>query len=130
MGAKTCSTVSLEDFLIRGALNGHRLAHPAKGDRGQKCRVPAAIAWNLQVHTRAFSRITVERRKRGVHSHFIYEHQPLGVDLRSYHHPPSGPQELVLLRGASSPFLRVEPIRAMERHMVERLTETPLMAST
>jgi hypothetical protein len=29
-----------------------------------------------------------------------------------------------------SPFLRVEPIRAMARHMVERLTESPLIAFT
>ena len=65
-----------------------------------------------------------------MHPHFIHEHQPLGVDLCGNHHPPNDSQELLSLRGASSPFLRVEPIRAMERHMVERLTEIPLMAST
>src|SRR3712207_1534162 len=63
-------------------------------------------------------------------SHLIHEHQPSGADLRGHHHPPGGPQELVSLRGASPPFLRVEPILAMARHMVERLTETPLTAST
>jgi hypothetical protein len=65
-----------------------------------------------------------------VHPHFIHEHQPPRVDRRGNHHPPNDSQELVALRGASSPFLWVEPIRAMERHMVERLTEIPLMAST
>jgi hypothetical protein len=39
-----------------------------------------------------------------VHSHFVHEHQPLGVDLCGHHHPPGGPQELVSLCGASSPL--------------------------
>ena len=51
-----------------------------------------------------------------MHSHLVHEHQPLGVDLRGHHNPPGGPPELVSLSGASSPFLRVEPIRAMARH--------------
>ena len=64
-----------------------------------------------------------------------YEEHPLRrfveADVPVVHHrPPGGPQELVALSGASPPFLRVEPILAMARHMVERLTETPLMAST
>jgi hypothetical protein len=122
--------VSIEDFSVGGALNGHRLAHPAKGDRGQKRGVFAAIAWNLQVHAFAFSRVTIQGREGGVHSHFIYEHQLLGVDLRGHHNPPGGPYEFVSLCGALSPFLRVEPIRAMTRHMVERLTESPLIAFT
>jgi hypothetical protein len=54
----------------------------------------------------------------------------LGVDLRGHHNPPGGPYEFVSLCGALSPFLRVEPIRAMARHMVERLTESPLIAFT
>src|SRR5215207_988646 len=54
-----------------------------------------------------------------MYSHLVHEH-----------HPPGGPQELVSLCGASPPFLRVEPILAMARHIVERLTEIPLMAST
>jgi hypothetical protein len=83
--------VSIEDFSVGGALNGHRLAHPAKGDRGQKRGVFAAIAWNLQVHAFAFSRVTIQGREGGVHSHFIYEHQPLGGDLCGHHHSPGGP---------------------------------------
>src|SRR3712207_747001 len=82
------------------------------------------------MHALAFRGVTVKRRKGSVYPHLIHEHQPSGVDLRGHHHPPSGPQELVSLGGASPPFLRVEPIRAMARHMVERLTETPLTAST
>ncbi len=82
------------------------------------------------MHAFAFSRVTIQGREGGVHSHFIYEHQLLGVDLRGHHNPPGGPYEFVSLCGASSPFLRVEPIRAMARHMVERLTESPLIAFT
>jgi hypothetical protein len=63
-------------------------------------------------------------------SHFINEHQPPGIYLGANHHSPAGPQELLSLCGAWPPFLRVEPIRAMARHMLERLTETPLTAST
>jgi hypothetical protein len=59
--------ISLEDFLVRRTLNGHRLAHPAKGDRGQKRRGAAAIAWNLQVYAFAFSRVYYFT---GVHQHF------------------------------------------------------------
>jgi hypothetical protein len=40
-----------------------------------------------------------------VHPHFIHEHQPLGVDLCGNHHPPNDSQELVSLRGTSSPDL-------------------------
>jgi len=69
------------------------------------------FTWNLLVHAFDFSSVTVERCKGGVQSHFIYEHQPLGVDLRGNHHPPGGPYELVSLCGASSPFLGVCSIR-------------------
>src|SRR5215213_264382 len=88
------------------------------------------VTRNLKAHALAFWRVTVHRCHRGVCSHFINEHQPPGVDLGGNHHSPAGPQELVSLCGASPPFLRVEPIRAMARHMLERLTETPLRAST
>jgi hypothetical protein len=92
----------------------------------RRCKVTR----DLQAHARAFCRVAVQRRKRGMYSHFVHEYQPLWVDLLGHHHPPGGPQELVSFSGDSPPFLRVEPILAMERHMVERLTKTPLMAST
>jgi hypothetical protein len=59
----------------------------------------------------------------------VHEDEPLWVHRRLHHHLPGCPLELFALCGNSSPFLRVEPIRAMARHMVERLTESPVMAS-
>src|SRR5215217_416484 len=38
--------------------------------------------------------------------------------------------ELLTLCGGTSPFSRVESIRAMARHIVDLLTETPLTASS
>src|SRR5215217_4085141 len=96
--------VSIEDLLVGGALHGYRLAHPIKGHRRQERRVLAAVARHRKAYTLAFGRVTVERRKRGVHSHLVHEHQPLGVDLRGHHNSPGGPQELVSFSGASSPF--------------------------
>src|SRR3712207_7665230 len=81
------------------------------------------------MHALAFRGATVKRRKGSVYPHLIHEHQPSGADLRGHHHPPGGPQELVSLRGASPPFLRVEPILAMARHMVEDRKSTRLNSS-
>jgi hypothetical protein len=55
--------------------------------------------------------------------------EPLRPHHRGYHHLPGCPLKLVAFCGNLSPFLRVEPIRAMARHMVERLTESPVMTS-
>jgi hypothetical protein len=88
------------------------------------------VARHRKAHALAPWGVTVKGRKRGMQPHLVHENQPRGMDLRSHHRPPGGPQELVSLSGAWPPFLRVEPILAMARHMVERLTETPLMAST
>ena len=88
------------------------------------------VARHRKAHALAPWGVSVKGRKRGMQPHLVHENQPRGIDLRGHHRPPGGPQELVSLRGAWPPFLRVEPILAMARHMVERLTETPLMAST
>ena len=60
----------------------------------------------------------------------VHEDEPLWFHHRGHHHPPGCPLELVAFGGYSPPFFLVGPILAMARHMVERLTETPLMAST
>ena len=62
--------------------------------------------------------------------HLLNEDQQLGIHSCRYRHPPGRSYKLITLRSYSSPFFLVEPIRAMARHMVERLTESPLMAST
>jgi hypothetical protein len=60
----------------------------------------------------------------------VYEDEPLWLNHRGYHHSPSRSLKLlVALRGYSPPFFLVGPMRAMARHMVERLTESPVMAS-
>jgi hypothetical protein len=59
----------------------------------------------------------------------IHEDEPLWLHRCGHHHPPGCPLELVALGGHSSPFLRVEPMRAMAWHIVERLTENPVMTS-
>jgi hypothetical protein len=71
----------------------------------------------------------VERRQGGVRAALIHEHQPLGDNLLSRHHLPSRSLELVALGGDSSPIFLVGPIRAVARHMVERLTESLVMTS-
>ena len=60
----------------------------------------------------------------------VHEDEPLGLHHRGHHHPPGRPQELVALGGYAPPFFLVGPMRAMARHTVERLTESPVMAST
>ena len=57
-----------------------------------------------------------------------HKDQRLGLCLRGHHHPPSCSLELVALGGVSPPFFLVEPIRAMVRQIVERLTKTPAAA--
>jgi hypothetical protein len=60
----------------------------------------------------------------------VYEDEPLWLNHRGYHHSPSRSLKLlVALRGYSPPFFLVGPMRAMARHIVERLTESPVMAS-
>ena len=63
-------------------------------------------------------------------SALVYEEQSLWLHRRSDHHLPGCPLELIALCGYSSPFLGVEPRRAMARHMVERLTASPVIVST
>jgi hypothetical protein len=103
-----------------------RLVQISDGDRAQvydAYYLPADdIREALAAHPELIAHnATFERRWLEAH---------LGVDLRGHHNPPGGPYEFVSLCGALSPFLRVEPIRAMARHMVERLTESPLIAFT
>src|SRR5215203_7282881 len=70
-----------------------------------------------------------DRCQRGMRPALVHEHQSLGDDLLGHHHPPGCPLELVAFRSNSSPFFLVEPMRAMARHMVERLTASPVIAS-
>src|SRR5215212_2239800 len=60
----------------------------------------------------------------------LHENEPLGRDHCGHHHPPGRPQELIAFGSDTPPFFLVEPVRAMARHMVERLTESPVMTST
>ena len=61
--------------------------------------------------------------------HLLNKDQRLGIHSGSYHHLPGRSYKLVALCGYSSPFFLVEPIRAIARHTVERLTESPVTAS-
>ena len=65
----------------------------------------------------------------GMRPALVHEERPLWVHRRGHHHPPGRPLELVALCGDSSPFFLVGPMRAMARHMVERLTESPVTVS-
>jgi hypothetical protein len=57
----------------------------------------------------------------------IHKEQPLWLHHRSYHHSPGCSLELVVALGSySPPFFLLGPMRAMARHMVERLTESPV----
>ena len=67
----------------------------------------------------------VDRRQGGMHPALLDEEQPLGLNRPSHHHPPSSSSELVALRCGASPFFLLDPIRAMARQIVERLTESP-----
>jgi hypothetical protein len=71
--------------------------------------------------------VDVDRRHRSVGPALVHEEEPLGRDLRSDHHPPGRPQEPVALGGYSPPFFLVEPSLAMARHIVERLTQSPVV---
>ena len=77
----------------------------------------------------AFGRVAVAWRKGGVRTAFVHEDEPLGLHPRRHRYPPGRPLELVALGCDSPPFFLVRPILAMARHMVERLTESPVMAS-
>src|ERR671921_604310 len=59
----------------------------------------------------------------------VHEDEPLRLHRRGYHHLPARPRKLVALRGDSPPFFLVGPRRAMARHTVERLTESPVTTS-
>ncbi|MDP8973363.1 MAG: hypothetical protein M3N45_09365 [Actinomycetota bacterium] len=63
-----------------------------------------------------------------MNSHLINKDQRLGIHNGRYGYSPEGSLELVALCGYSSPFFLVEPIRAMARQIVERLTESPVRA--
>lgn len=58
--------------------------------------------------------------------HLVDENQRLGIQHGGYGYSPGRSLELVSLCGGASPLFRVEPIRAMARHMVDLLTVTPL----
>src|SRR5215207_7323248 len=72
--------------------------------------------------------VAVDRRQRCMHPTLVDKEQPLGLNRRSHHHPPGSSLELITLRCGSSPFFLLDPIRAMARQMVERLTESPVRA--
>jgi hypothetical protein len=59
----------------------------------------------------------------------VSEDEPLGLHHRGHHYSPGRSLELVALCGNAPPFFLVGPILAMARHMVERLTESPVMSS-
>src|SRR5215217_241151 len=59
----------------------------------------------------------------------VHEDEPLRLHRRGHHHPPGRPRKLVALGGDSPPFFLVGPMRAMARHTVERLTESPVTTS-
>jgi len=61
--------------------------------------------------------------------HLVNEDQRLGIYSCRYHHPPGRSYNLITFCSYSSPFFLVEPIRAMARHMVERLIENPVTTS-
>ena len=61
-----------------------------------------------------------------MNSHLINKDQRLGIHNGRYGYSPEGSSELVALFGYSFPFFLVEPIRAMARQIVERLTESPV----
>ena len=61
--------------------------------------------------------------------HLVDKDQRLRIHSGSYRHLPGRSYKLVALCGYSSPFFLVEPIRAIARHTVERLTESPVTAS-
>lgn len=63
-------------------------------------------------------------------AHLVHEDEPLGLHHRGHHNPPGRTVELVAFGGYSPPFFLVGPILAIARHIVERLTDTPVMAST
>src|SRR5215207_5069844 len=63
-----------------------------------------------------------------MHPALVDEEQPLGLNRRGHPHPPGSSLELVALRCGSSPFFLLDPIRAMARQIVERLTESPVRA--
>ena len=59
----------------------------------------------------------------------VHEDESLWLYRCGHRHPPARPLELVAFGGYSPPFFLVGPILAMARHIVERLTEIPVMAS-
>ena len=60
----------------------------------------------------------------------VHEEESLRLHYRGHHHPPGRPLEFAAFGGYSPPFFLVGPILAMARHIVERLTESPVTAST
>jgi hypothetical protein len=86
---------------------------------------------NVKAHALALSRVTVKGCQGGVHPRLVLKNtNRLGSTLVA-----TITRQAALRNSSRSvanrpPFLRVEPILAMARHMVERLTETPLTAST
>ncbi len=121
--------VGLEDAGGGRPFYGQRRSHPLHAHARKHRRVLASTSWHRQIQALASGRVAVDRRERSMRPALVHEDEPLRLHHRGYHHPPGCPLELVALGGNSSPFLRVEPIRAMARHMVERLTESPVMAS-
>src|SRR5215210_6365554 len=121
--------VGLEDPGGARPFYGQRRPHPFDRHAGEQRRVLAPVSRYRKPKALAFWRIAVDRGQRSVQPALVYEEKPLGLHRPSHHHPPSGSFELVTLRCGSSPFFLVEPIRAIARHMVERLTESPVTVS-
>src|SRR5829696_3471205 len=108
---------------------GQRWPYPTAGHARKQSSVLPAVARHRQIQALTSWSIAVDWRQGGVRAALVHKHQPLGDDLLSHHHLPGRPLELVTLCGNSPPFFLVEPILAMARHMVERLTASPVIAS-
>ncbi len=121
--------VGLENPGGGSPFHGQRWPHPSERHARKQRRVLPAVAWHRKMQALSFEGVAVDWRQRGVRPHLIDKDQPLGLDRRCDHHPPGGSLGLVPFGCGSSPFFLVEPIRATARHIVERLTESPVMAS-
>jgi hypothetical protein len=118
--------IRLENHLVGGALEGHRLSHTTEGQTRDQRRVLTAVARNPAVRPLALRRSCSRTRHARVGATFVDEQEATGIEA-PYQFAPARPLFLVAFRGREGLFLSGHSpgSRRMLRLIVAVETRTP-----
>src|SRR5260370_19668116 len=127
-GEQELFDVDFKGSSIGRSFQDHGSSHALERERGDQCRILAAIARPTAFSALSFRGSCIEGRERDIRTALIHKNE-LGCWQWAYFCSPGGSPLRVGLTGTHRFFLRVQPTRRMALLVVVLSTHTPCVPS-